>query len=177
MMKERTKELVWASLFLAIGVIIPYIFHATSLPGQVFLPMHIPVLLCGVILGKKYGVIVGILLPFINSALLGMPPLYPTAISMAFELATYGFITGLLYKDKKCNIFVSLIGAMLVGRIVSGIVNYVLLTVGGSGFVFAAFITSTFVKAVPGIIIQLILIPAILKALEYANKGKVVANE
>ena len=66
---------------------------------------------------------------------------------------------------------------MLIGRIVSGIVNYVLLTVGGSGFVFAAFITSTFVKAVPGVIIQLILIPAILKALEYANKGKVVVNE
>lgn len=177
MMKEMTKELVWASLFLAISVIISYIFHVTSLPGQVFLPMHIPVLLCGAILDKKYRVIVGILVPFVNSVLLGMPPLYPTAVSMAFELATYGFIIGLLYKDKKCNIFVSLISAMLVGRIVSGIVNYVLLTVGGGGFIFATFMTSTFVKAVPGVIIQLMLIPAILKTLEYNNKGKVLVNE
>lgn len=176
-MGKNTKELVWAALFLAIGIIIPYIFHVTSLPGQILLPMHIPVLLCGVVLGKKYGVIVGILLPFINSVLLGMPPIYPTAVAMVFELATYGLVTGLLYKDKKYNIFISLIVAMLVGRIVSGIVNYALLTVGGSGFVFAAFITSTFVKAVPGVIIQLILIPAILKVLEYAKEGKVVISE
>lgn len=175
-MSEKTKDLVWAALFLAIGVIIPYIFHITSLPGQVLLPMHIPVLLCGVILGKRYGLIVGILLPFINSMLLGMPPMFPTGVAMAFELATYGLITGLLYKDKKCNIFISLIGAMVVGRIVSGIINYILLTVGGNGFVFTAFLTATFVKAIPGIIIQLILIPVVLKAIEHAKKGQEVIN-
>lgn len=175
-MNEKTKDLVWAALFLAIGIIIPYIFHATSLPGQIFLPMHIPVLLCGVILGKRYGLIIGILLPFINSALLGMPPIFPTGVAMAFELATYGIITGLLYKDKKCNIFVALISAMVIGRVVSGIVNYILLTVGGNGFVFTAFLTTTFVKAIPGIIIQLILIPVILKAVEHVKKGETVIN-
>lgn len=175
-MNEKTKSLVWAALFLAIGIIIPYIFHVTSLPGQIFLPMHIPVLLCGVILGKRYGLIIGILLPFVNSVLLGMPPIFPTGLSMAFELATYGLVTGLLYKDKKCNIFVSLIGAMVIGRIVSGIANYILLTVGGSGFVFTAFLTTTFAKAIPGIIIQLILIPVILKAVEYAKKGQATIN-
>lgn len=175
-MNEKTKDLVWAALFLAIGIVIPYIFHATALPGQIFLPMHIPVLLCGVILGKRYGLIIGILLPFINSVLLGMPPIFPTGVAMAFELATYGVITGLLYKDKKCNIFVSLIGAMVIGRVVSGIVNYILLTVGGNGFVFTAFLTTTFVKAIPGIIIQLILIPVILKAIDHVKKGEAVIN-
>lgn len=175
-MNEKTKDLVWAALFLAIGIIIPYIFHATSLPGQIFLPMHIPVLLCGVILGKRYGLIIGILLPFINSVLLGMPPIFPTGVAMAFELATYGVITGLLYKDKKCNIFISLISAMLIGRVVSGVVNYILLTVGGNGFVFTAFLTTTFVKAIPGIIIQLILIPVVLKAIEHVKKGQTVIN-
>lgn len=175
-MNEKTKNLVWAALFLAIGIIIPYIFHATSLPGQIFLPMHIPVLLCGVILGKRYGLIIGILLPFINSALLGMPPIFPTGVAMALELATYGVITGLLYKDKKLNIFVSLIGAMVIGRIVSGVVNYILLTVGGNGFVFTAFLTTTFVKAIPGIIIQIILIPVVLKAIEHVKKGQTVVN-
>ena len=105
-MNEKTKDLVWAALFLAIGIVIPYVFHVTSLPGQIFLPMHIPVLLCGVILGKKYGLILGILLPFVNSVLLGMPAIFPTGVSMAFELATYGIVTGLLYKDKKYNIFI-----------------------------------------------------------------------
>ena len=175
-MNEKTKDLVWAALFLAIGIIIPYIFHATSLPGQIFLPMHIPVLLCGVILGKRYGLIIGILLPFINSVLLGMPPIFPTGVAMAFELATYGVVTGLLYKDKKCNIFISLISAMVIGRVVSGVVNYILLTVGGNGFVFTAFLTTTFVKAIPGIIIQLILIPVVLKAIEHVKKGQTVIN-
>lgn len=175
-MNKKTKDLVWAALFLAIGIIIPYIFHVTSLPGQIFLPMHIPVLLCGVILGKRYGLIIGVLLPFINSVLLGMPPIFPIGVSMAFELATYGLVTGILYKDKKCNIFVSLIGAMFLGRIVSGIANYFLLTVAGNGFVFTAFLTTTFVKAIPGIIIQLILIPVILKAINYVKKGQVVVN-
>lgn len=176
-MNEKTKDLVWVALFLAIGIVIPYIFHITSLPGQIFLPMHIPVLLCGVILGKRYGLILGLLLPFVNSVLLGMPPIFPTGISMAFELATYGVLTGLLYKDKKCNIFIALIGAMIAGRIVSGIANYILLTVGRDGFVFTAFLATTFVKAIPGIIIQLILIPVVLKAVENVKKGQAVINE
>lgn len=176
-MNEKTKGLVWASLFLAIGIVIPYIFHTTGLPGQVFLPMHIPVLLCGLILGGKYGVLVGILSPLINSAILGMPPIFPTGVAMVFELATYGIITGVLYKGKKCNIFVSLISAMILGRVVSGIVNYILLTVGGSGFILSAFITGTFVKGVWGMIIQLILIPILVKALEKVKKGNVLVNE
>lgn len=175
-MNEKTKKLVWAALFLAIGILIPYIFHIIGLPGQVFLPMHIPVLLCGLILGGKYGLMVGILTPLINSAVLGMPPIYPIGVCMAFELAAYGIATGLLYKNKKCNIFVSLIGAMLIGRVVSGIINYILLTVGGSGFVLGAFITGAFVKGVWGMAIQLILLPIIVKALEQVKKGQVSLN-
>ena len=96
---------------------------------------------------------------------------------MAFELATYGIVTGLLYKDKKYNIFISLIVAMVVGRIVSGVANYILLTVGGNVFVFTAFLITTFIKAIPGIIIQLILIPVVLKAVEHVKKGEAVINE
>ena len=175
-MNKKTRDLVWAALFLAIGIVIPYIFHVTSLPGQIFLPMHIPVLLCEVILGKRYGLILGILLPFVNSVLLGMPSIFPTGVAMAFELATYGVLTGLLYKDKKCNIFLSLIVAMIVGRMVSGIANYILLTVGGNGFVFTAFLTTTFIKAIPGIIIQLILIPVVLRAVDHVKKEEVAIN-
>ena len=96
---------------------------------------------------------------------------------MVFELATYGFITGVLYKGKKYNIFMSLIIAMILGRVVSGIANYILLTVGGSGFILSAFITGTFVKGVWGMIIQLILIPILVKVIEKVKKGNVLVNE
>lgn len=176
-MDNKIKDLVWAGLFLAFGILIPYIFHVTGLSGQIFLPMHIPVLLCGLVLGWKYGVFVGMLSPIINSAILGMPPMFPVGICMMFELATYGLVTGILYKINKCNIFISIISAMFLGRLVSGIMNYIFLTLGGNGFVLGAFITGTFVKGVWGILIQLILIPVIVKALEHVEKGQLSLDE
>lgn len=164
-MNTKTNDMVKASLFLALGLIVPYIFHVTGIPGTVFLPMHIPVLLCGFILGSKYGIVIGFITPFLNSLLSGMPPMYP-AISMAFELATYGFVAGYFYKKKEANIYVSLIISMLLGRVVSGVANYILLTTGGKSYAFKIFLTSAFVKPVWGIIIQIVLIPIIVKALE-----------
>lgn len=165
-MKSSTNILVKEGLFLALGMIIPYIFHATGIPGTIFLPMHIPVLLCGLILGSKYGLIIGLLTPILNSIFTGMPPMYPVAISMALELGAYGFFSGLLYREKKQNIYVALISSMLLGRVISGIANFLLLTAKGGSFVLAGFLTSSFVTAFWGIIIQLVLIPFLVKALE-----------
>lgn len=165
-MKSSTNTLVKAGLFLALGIIITYIFHATGIPGTVFLPMHIPVLLCGFILGSRYGLIIGILTPLLNSLFTGMPPLYPVAISMALELGAYGFFAGFLYKEKNKNIYVSLISSMILGRVIAGIANFLLLTAKGSSFVLAGFLTSAFVTAFWGIVIQLILIPFLVKSLE-----------
>ena len=169
-MNTKTNDMVKASLFLALGLIVPYIFHATGIPGTVFLPMHIPVLLCGFILGSRYGLIIGFITPFLNSLLLGMPPMYPAAVSMAFELATYGLVAGYFYKKRKYNIYVSLIISMLLGRVVSGIANYILYTARGKSYAFEIFLTSAFVKPVWGIIIQIVLIPIIVKALEKSNR-------
>ncbi|MEW9095568.1 MAG: ECF transporter S component [Clostridiaceae bacterium] len=162
----NTKSLVKGSVFLAIGIIIPYIFHTTGLPGTIFLPMHIPVLLCGFILGKKYGLVIGFITPYLNFLVSGMPPLYPTAIAMSFELATYGFLSGYLFKDKNYNMYVSLISAMLMGRVVSGVLNYLLLTLGGKPYALAIFLGGAFIKPIWGILIQLVLIPVIVKGLE-----------
>lgn len=168
----NTKSLVKGSVFLALGLIIPYIFHSTGIPGTIFLPMHIPVLLCGFILGKKYGLLIGAITPFLNSVISGMPPIYPVAISMGFELATYGFLSGYLFKDKEYSIYTSLISAMIVGRFVSGISNYLLLSLGGKPYVLGMFLGGAFIKPIWGILIQLALIPAIVKGLE--NSGMVV---
>lgn len=172
----NTKSLVKGSVFLALGIIIPYIFHATGIPGTIFLPMHIPVLLCGFILGKKYGLAIGFITPFLNSLISGMPPIYPVAIAMAFELATYGFLAGYLFKEKNYNMYMSLISAMLIGRVVSGISNYLLLTLGGKPYALAMFLGGSFIKPIWGILIQLVLIPVIVNGIE-KNSRMVNINE
>ena len=137
--------------------------------GNAFLPMHLPVLLCGLIVGPAYGFVVGLILPILRHFTFGMPPLYPTAISMTFELVTYGLVVGLMYKYSrwKCIIalYESLIVAMIAGRIVMGIANVILLGLQGQTYSFEAFMAGAFFTAIPGIILQLILIPAIMLAL------------
>ncbi|SHF13615.1 ECF transporter S component [Clostridium fallax] len=175
-MNFSTNKLVKAALFLALGIVIPLFFHLTNIPGKIFLPMHIPVLLCGFILGKEYGFIVGFITPLLNSFISGMPPLFPVAIIMAFELSVYGFFSGYLYKNKKFNIFISLIISMILGRLVSGILYYCLLSAQGNKYTLSIFVASSFIKPFMGIIIQLILIPIIVKALGN-HKESIFLNE
>lgn len=164
MEKSSTLKLVLAGLFTAIGLALPVAFHAMSLSGSIFLPMHIPVLLCGLICGWKYGLVTGIAIPLLSSVLTGMPPVYPVAIAMAFELATYGAVIGLL--SRKMNTILALIIAMLSGRAVLGIANVALLGLSGKSYAWSAFIAGAFVTALPGIIMQLILVPVIFAILQ-----------
>lgn len=173
-MKFSTKKMVEASFFLALGLILPMLFHQFGMLGQLLLPMHIPVLLCGFILGKRYGSLVGFITPFLSSVLTGMPPIYPTALAMALELAVYGYAAGYFFKKKNINIILSLVIAMILGRIVSGMANLILFSMAGKPYAFSMFITASFVKPVWGIILQLIAIPTIVTVLEKAKKGAAV---
>lgn len=161
------RELIMASLCLALGLILPSIFHMLGAPGTIFLPMHIPVLLCGLLCGYKYGAICGILTPIICSLFTGMPPMFPTAVVMMFELCAYGLFSGFLYK--KFNIYISLISAMFIGRIVSGIANAIFFGVAGRAYGLSAFVSGAFITALPGIIVQLILIPILVIVVEKAG--------
>ncbi len=169
-MRNNTRKTIISGLFLALALLLPYIFHIIGVSGKIFLPMHIPVLLCGFILGPKYGLIIGIITPILNSLLTGMPPIYPTAISMSLELATYGLVSGFLYKNKKMSSIISLIIAMLLGRGVSGIASYVLISLIGGKYTLNIFMMGAFVTAIWGIIIQLMFIPLIVKILERGIK-------
>lgn len=164
----RLKETVLSAMFLAIGIILPVFMLQIKEIGDSLLPMHIPVLLCGFICGPLYGMSVGALLPVVKALLFSVPPLYPNSIWMALELAAYGFIAGLLYSRKKsCKIgylYFCLVSAMLGGRIAWGLSKAMLLGLGGKPFTFYAFLAGGFIDALPGIIIQLILIPTIVKA-------------
>lgn len=133
------------------------------------LPMHIPVLICGFVCGGPCGFVVGLIVPLLRSLLFTMPKMMPTAIAMAVELASYGFITGILYsklKNKKFGIYITLISAMLIGRIVWGMTSLILYHILGTPFTWELFAAGAFLNAVPGIIVQLILIPAIIYALK-----------
>ncbi|MBQ0084493.1 MAG: ECF transporter S component [Clostridiales bacterium] len=177
MTKEKTRRLVLAALFLAIGMVLPLITLQLKEIGDSLLPMHLAVMLCGIICGQYYGAAVGFILPFLRGVIFGMPPLYPNAVWMAFELATYGFIIGLLYKklplkNNLLKIYISLITSMIAGRIIWSVVKSVLLGVAGKSFTIALFWAQGFADAIPGIILQLILIPIIIRIIEnYGKKG------
>lgn len=161
---NRTKKLTLSAMFLTIGMILPFFTGQIPQIGSMLLPMHIPVLLCGFLCGGKYGLLVGALLPLLRSASFGMPPMMPTAIAMAFELAAYGTISGFLYRHKK-NVVISLVAAMVGGRVIWGIVSFLLYRLMGNVFTWQIFAAGAFLQAVPGIVVQLILIPVLVYVL------------
>ncbi len=176
MKKINTTRLIYAAICIAIGILLPQINRLIPVAniGAILSPMHIPVLLSGFLCGVPYAAFVGFILPLLNFVLTGMPPIYPIGLSMMFELATYGMLSAFLYKVTKNNLWISLIGAMIGGRIVMGIANTILFGLAGKPYGFSAFLSAAFVTALPGIIIHLIVIPAILYALKKAKLTEVI---
>lgn len=171
--KMSTKKMVVAALFLAMGMILPMITMQIPAIGNMLLPMHIPVLLCGFVCGAPYGAIIGFVLPLLRSIVFGMPVMMPTAVSMAVELMVYGLASGVLYRVFKAvrgKIYISLVITMLLGRISWGIVSWGLYALLGSEFSWKIFVTQAFANSVPGIIIQFILVPVIVVAVEKQYK-------
>lgn len=167
---EKTRKLVLSALFLALCLVLPLVTGGIPAIGNMLLPMHIPVLFCGLICGWPYGLVVGFVAPLLRSLLFGMPPMYPVAIAMAFELAAYGCIIGVLYaRARHQNIgalYASLLTAMVGGRLVWGVAEILLLGMAGNAFTFQAFLSGALLTAVPGIILQLVLIPVVMVALD-----------
>lgn len=165
--KNYGNKIVIAGLLLAIGVIIPYIFHMSGIAGTIFLPMHIPVLLGGFLLPPQLAFVLGALTPLLNTLLSGMPALFPVSIIMVVELGFYGLITSLLYRKFRLPSIFTLIISMIVGRLMAGAMVY-LLAIFFSGDlppVFLdpmKFIITGIATGLPGIIIQLILIPTLI---------------
>lgn len=167
---ESTRKLATSAMLFAIGLVLPFLTGQIPQVGSMLLPMHIPVFLCGLICGWKYGLLVGLLLPLTRSALFGMPPVYPNAVAMAFELGTYGLVAGLVYyaKDYRCMkaLFRAMIAAMIAGRLVWAAAMMVLMGIEGGVFTFELFLTGAVLNAIPGIILQFFLIPAVMVALD-----------
>ena len=173
MNRAHLERLVLSSLFLGLGVVLPMLFGQVQAIGEVLLPMHIPIFLCGIICGWKYGLAIGVILPFLRTFLFGVPPLYPNAIAIAFELATYGLVIGMLYHRRKNPttkyLMFCLVVSMIVGRIVWGIAQASLLGFVGKSLAMKTFITVGVLNETPGIVIHLILIPLVIGLLNHAK--------
>ena len=165
------RHLVYAAACLALCMLLPFLTGQIPQIGSALSPMHIPVLLAGFLCGPWWAMAVGFAAPLLRHLWMGMPPLI-TAIAMSFELAAYGLFSGLLYRllpKKTINIYVSLIGAMILGRIVWGIAMVVISGVTGSAFTWSAFMAGALLNAIPGIILHIVLIPILVMALKRAG--------
>lgn len=165
------RKTVITAICIALCVVLPIAFHAIPNGGTLFSPMHLPVFLCGLVCGWQYGLLCGLLGPVLSSFITGMPGIgyLPT---MTLELALYGFISGLLMTllhtgKKTADIYISLLSAMLIGRIVTGIVRAFIFAPGSLSL--HAWATGYFVSCLPGIVVQLILLPILYHALKRAK--------
>ena len=179
-MKTQTatqlKKTAGSAMFLALCMVLPMLTGQIPEIGGMLCPMHIPVLICGMLFGPVYGGAVGFIAPLLRFAIFAMPPIYPTGFSMAFELLAYGVIAGLMVKylpKKVPYLYLSLGTAMLGGRIVWAIVRMFITVFGGAPFTFAIFIADGFVNAAVGIILHIAIIPPIVLALK---KAKLMLN-
>ncbi len=173
MKSSSTRKLVLAAFFLALGLLLPLLVGHIIPMGWIFLPMHIPVLLCGFFCGGPWGLAVGFITPLLSAVITGMPPLFPTALAMAFELAAYGLLSGLFYRlfPKKVGyIYASLLLAMIGGRIVWSAVSFLLYGIAGTVFTFNDVFSGAIVSVLPGIAIQVVLIPILVMVLDKTGK-------
>ena len=178
MKRNAALNLSVSAMLLAIGYVLPFFTGQIQQIGNMLLPMHIPVMLCGLICGWKYGLIIGLVMHVTRSFMFGIPIFYQSAVSMAFELATYGFVIGVVFSrlNKKglLSLYLSLISSMVIGRIIWGISMAVLLGIKGKAFTLGAFVSGALLNAIPGIVIQLIVIPSVILVLDRVHLVKLM---
>ena len=167
---RSVKKMTLASVCVALCVVLPIAFHSIPDAGTVFLPMHIPVLICGMICGWPYGLLCGLMGPLLSSLITGMPPAAMLP-AMMVECGTYGAVSGLVLKFLRSgklyvDLYVALVAAMIAGRVISGIAKALIFS---PGMAMSAWVTASFVTALPGIVIQLVFLPGVVAMLMKAR--------
>ena len=168
----RTNKLILTSLFIACGLLLPLAFHTFGMGGRTFLPMHLPVFMGGMLLGSFPGFIIGALTPLLSCLLTGMPPLIPSLPMMIVELALFGLVAGFMYHEKHQNIYLSLVSAMIAGRLGAAFVLMLFSDMLGIHLHPLTYVAATFMTGIAGVIFQLVFIPILVKRLE-----KIVSSE
>lgn len=180
MIKNKTQRLVVAALCLALGILLPQIFHVIPVAntGNVFLPMHIPVILCGYFVGAGYGALVGAICPLLSFLFTGMPNAARLPF-MIVELMAYGAAAGLAYQlltkmNKTLRIYLTLIITMICGRVAYFMGLVVAVYILGMKELSVMAVISAIVLGLPGIVIQIIIIPVIIFSIDKLLNGKQV---
>lgn len=169
-MHRKFRDLIAAGIFAALALTLPFVTGQMPQLGQMLLPMHFPVLVCGFVCGWKWGLGVGLVAPPLRSAVFGMPPMYPTALAMAVELAAYGAAAGVLSAHlprRPVSLYAALIGAMLLGRVAWAVATYLLT----GALTWELFLTAALLRAWPGIVLQLALIPPVVMAIDRTGRA------
>ena len=171
-MKKRSAfvNMVLCAMFIAVGILLPFLTGNFTESGKMLCPMHTPVIVCGAVFGWQWGMVAGFITPLLRGAILTTPVLYPTGVCMAFELAAYGLVFGLMLKwlsgkiDKIASIYISLVVAMIAGRVVLGLAHFTLYGMFGTPYTWQILISSAVLQAVPAIVLQFAVIPPIVYA-------------
>jgi LytS/YehU family sensor histidine kinase len=163
----HTKHYIYGGFFLALAVVLPQAFHSMAGAGAIFLPMHIPVFLAGMLVCPMIGLYVGIIAPIISHLMTGMPPISPPILPlMVIELGAYGFVSGFVHKLKKKNAYVSLIVSMVIGRVALGLAAFSMMKFFGVSINPVAYVQGAIATGIPGIIMQLVLVPVLVILVE-----------
>lgn len=163
--KMKTKKLCMSGICLTLCMLLPFLTGQIPYIGSALSPMHIPVLVCGLLCGGIYGAAIGFIAPLLRFLLFGMPPIFPIGVAMTFELAAYGMISGVMYHllpKKKIHLYTSLIGAMLIGRGIWGLIRWTMALLFGIEFSWQMFVSGAFITAIPGMICHILIIPILV---------------
>lgn len=168
-------KLLIIALLIALGMVLPFLTGQIPAIGQAISPLHIPAFIAGLTCGWGWGLVLGVVLPILRSFVFGMPPLVAVAIPMAFELAAYAAVCGLVYPAMRKHMkalpamLIALVIAMVAGRLVGGAAKALVMGITGGSFTFAMFVSSYFITTLTGAAIHLVVVPAIVLALEKAH--------
>ena len=168
-MNHKVNKLVYASVFLALTLALPFLTGQIPQIGAMLTPMHFPVLLCSYLCGWQWGIVVGFIAPLLRSVLFGMPVMYPMAVCMALELATYAAVSGRLYLSlprKRGFLYLSLAAAMISGRLVWGLARFLCAGLDANAFGLSAFWAGAVGMSIPGILLQLVVVPVLVTVAE-----------
>ncbi len=165
-MKRSTQQLVFAALCLAAGIVLPFVTGQIPFIGNLLLPMHIPVFVCAFCSTKGYSTTVGLVLPLLRSALFSVPTFFPNAVAMAIELAVYALVASLIFqllnRRTVAAVYISMLPAMLIGRVAWGVARWLMMGFTSEPFTLPYFAAEAFVNALPGIVLQLIVVPVLV---------------
>lgn len=171
-MNNKTRELVIGGLLLATGILLPMVFHMFGMTGPIVLPMHIPVLIGGFLLSPILALFLGIITPIISGLLTGMPVMFPMSIIMACELGIYGLVASLATRKLKLSPLIALIISMIFGRIAAALAVTVLVQLFGIKMNPIVYIKGAIITGIPGILIQIVIIPSLIYAINAYMKNK-----